>query len=321
MPLDPQAKAVLDLMPAMPDFSTLDLALIRAGMASGPLNAGEPEPVAKVENRTIPGPAGQIPVRVYTPQVSRSEPKASEDHKAGSGPHPGLVFFHGGGFVLCSLDTHDGICRSLANAAGCVVVSVDYRLAPEHPYPAAPEDSYAATQWVAKNGSELGIDVSRLAIGGDSAGGNLTAVTALMARDRGGPALHFQLMIYPVTDCGFETASYRENGEGYFLTTGMMRWFWDKYLADPRQAREGYASPLRAANLANLPPGLCITAGYDPLRDEGEAYAELLRKAGVDVRTSRYPGMFHGFLSMTAQLDQARKAVAEAGAALRAALA
>jgi acetyl esterase/lipase len=307
MPLDPQAKAVLDLMPAMPDFSTLDLALIRAGMASGPLNAGEPEPVAKVENSTIPGPAGQIPVRVYTP--------------SGSGPHPGLVFFHGGGFVLCSLDTHDGICRSLANAAGCVVVSVDYRLAPEHPYPAAPEDCYAATQWVAKNGSELGIDVSRLAIGGDSAGGNLTAVTALMARDRGGPALRFQLMIYPVTDCGFETASYRENGEGYFLTTGMMRWFWDKYLADPKQAREGYASPLRAANLADLPPGLCITAGYDPLRDEGEAYAELLRKAGVDVRTSRYPGMFHGFLSMTAQLDQARKAVAEAGAALRAALA
>jgi len=307
MPLDPQAKALLDLMPAMPDFTTLDLALVRAGMAAGVLNTGEPEAVAKVENRTIPGPAGQIPVRVYTPSAS--------------GPHPGLVFFHGGGFVLCNLDTHDGICRSLTNAAGCVIVSVDYRLAPEHPYPAAPEDCYAATQWVAKNGSELGIDVSRLAIGGDSAGGNLAAVTALLARDRGGPALRFQLMIYPVTDCGFETASYRENGDGYFLTTGMMRWFWDKYLADPKQAREGYASPLRAANLANLPPGLCITAGFDPLRDEGEAYAERLRKAGVDVRTSRYPGMFHGFLSMTAQLDTAREAVAEAGAALRAALA
>ena len=307
MPLDPQAKALLDVMPPMPDFSTIDLALVRAGMAAGVLNTGEPEAVAKVENRTIPGPAGQIPVRVYTPSAS--------------GPHPGLVFFHGGGFVLCSLDTHDGICRSLANAAGSVVVSVDYRLAPEHPYPAAPEDCYAATQWVAKNGSELGIEVSRLAIGGDSAGGNLTAVTALMARDRGGPALRFQLMIYPVTDCGFGTESYRENGEGYFLTTGMMRWFWDKYLPDPKRAGEGYASPLRAANLSSLPPGLCITAGYDPLRDEGEAYAERLRQAGVDVRTSRYPGMFHGFLSMTAQLDQARKAVAEAGAALRAALA
>ena len=310
MPLDPQAKALLDLMPPMPDFSTLDLAVVRGAMAQGPLNAGEPEAVAKVENRTVPGAAGPIPVRVYTPRVSGKP-----------GPLPGLVFFHGGGFVLCNLDTHDGICRAIANAAGCVVVSVDYRLAPEHPYPAAPDDCYAATQWVAKNGAELDIDVSRLAIGGDSAGGNLTAVTALIARDRGGPPLRFQLLIYPVTDCTFDTASYRENAEGYFLTTGMMRWFWDKYLANPKQGGEGYASPLRAVNVANLPPGLCITAGYDPLRDEGEAYAARLREAGVDVRTSRYAGMFHGFLSMTAQLDKAREAVAEAGAALRAALA
>jgi len=321
MALDPQAKALLDLMPPMPDFSTLDLALARAGMAQEVLSTGEPEAVAKVENRTIPGPSGDIPIRVYTPQVSRSEPQASEDHRAGEAPFPGLVFFHGGGFVLCSLDSHDGVCRSLANAAGCVVVSVDYRLAPEHPYPAAPEDCYAATQWVAKNGAELGIDVTRLAIGGDSAGGNLTAVTALLARDRGGPALRFQLLVYPVTDCAFDTASYRENAEGYMLTTGMMRWFWEKYLADPKQGAEAHASPLRAANLANLPPGLCITAGYDPLRDEGEAYAARLREAGADVRTSRYAGMFHGFLSMTAQLDKAREAMAEAAAALRAALA
>src|SRR5262245_8546779 len=271
MALDPQAKALLDQLPLMPDFSTLDLALLRTGMAQNPLTAAQSEEVAKVENRTVPGPAGPIAVRVYTPR--------------GRAPFPGLVYFHGGGFVLCNLDSHDGICRSLANAAGCVVVSVDYRLAPEHCYPAAPEDCYAATQWVAKNGAELGIDVMRLAIGGDSAGGNLTAVTALLARDRGGPALRFQLMIYPVTDCGFGTESYRENGEGYFLTTGMMRWFWQKYLPDPKQAGEGYASPLRAANLGSLPPGLCITAGYDPLRNEGEAYAERLRKAGVDVRT------------------------------------
>jgi acetyl esterase len=306
MPLDPQAKALLDLMPPMPDFSTLELAVVRAGMA-GTLSPGEPEPVAKVENRTIPGPAGEIPVRVYTP--------------SGKGPHPGLVFFHGGGFVLCNLDTHDGTCRSLANGAGCMVVSVDYRLAPEHRYPAAPEDCYAATQWVAKNGSELGIDVARLAIAGDSAGGNLTAVVALMARDRGGPALRFQLMIYPVTDFAFDTPSYRENGEGYFLTGGMMGWFRDQYLADPKHGLEGYAAPLRAQNLANLPPGLCITAEYDPLRDEGEAYAERLRKAGIDCRTTRYPGMFHGFFGMTAQLDAARAAVVEASAALRSALA
>jgi acetyl esterase len=307
MALDPQAKALLDAMPPMPDFATLDLALVRAGMEQGPFDAGPPEALAKVENRTIPGPAGEIAVRVYTPE--------------GSGPFPGLVFFHGGGFVLCSLDTHDGQCRSLANAAGCVVVSVDYRLAPEHPYPAAPEDCYAATQWVAKHGGELGIDVSRLAIGGDSAGGNLTAVTALIARDRGGPALRFQLLVYPVTDCAFDTPSYRDNAEGYFLTQGMMRWFWEKYLADPKQGAEAYASPLRAADLSNLPPGLCITAGYDPLRDEGEAYAERLRKAGVDVRTTRYDGMFHGFFGMGGQVAKAREAVAEAAAALRDALA
>jgi acetyl esterase len=200
------------------------------------------------------------------------------------------------------------------------VVSVDYRLAPEHPYPAAPEDCYAATQWVAKNGSEIGIDVSRLAIGGDSAGGNLTAVTALMARDRGGPGLRFQLLVYPVTDYALDTPSYRENGEGYFLTRDMMRWFWQQYLADPSHADHPYASPLRAADLANLPPALCITAGYDPLRDEGEAYAERLRAAGVAARTSRYEGMFHGFFGMAAQIDAARKAVAEAAAALRSAL-
>ncbi len=307
MPLDPQAKALLDAMPPMPDFSKLDLAPIRAVMDQSPFDVGPPEAVANVENRTIPGPAGEIRVRVYTPE--------------GSGPFPGLVFFHGGGFVLCSLDTHDGQCRSLANAAGCVVVSVDYRLAPEHPYPAAPEDCYAATRWVAKHGAELGIDVARLAIGGDSAGGNLTAVTALIARDRGGPALRFQLLVYPVTNFAFDTPSYLDNADGYFLTQGMMRWFWEKYLVDPRQGAEPYASPLRAESLANLPPGLCITAGYDPLRDEGEAYAERLRKAGVDIRTSRYDGMFHGFFGMGGQLAKAREAVAEAGAALRAALA
>jgi acetyl esterase len=307
MPLDPQAKALLDAMPPMPDFSTLDLAIARAGMNQSPFDGGPPVPLARVENRAIPGAAGDIPVRVYTPE--------------GSGPFPGLVYFHGGGFVLCSLDSHDGICRSLAHAVGCVVVSVDYRLAPEHRYPAAADDCYAATQWVAKNGSELGIDVTRLAVGGDSAGGNLTAVTALMARDRGGPALRFQLLVYPVTDFAFDTASYRENAQGYFLTTNMMRWFWDQYLADPKQGAEAYASPLRASDLSRLPPGLCITAGYDPLRDEGEAYAERLRRAGIAMPTSRYGGMFHGFFGMGGALDKGREAVSEAAAALRAALA
>jgi acetyl esterase len=307
MPLDPALQAMLGAMPALPDFAALDLAVLRAGMARSPFDSGPELPLAGVAERAIPGPAGDLRVRVYTP--------------VGNGPFPGLVFFHGGGFVLCSLDTHDGQCRSLAHAAGCVVVSVDYRLAPEHRFPAAPEDCYAATQWVAKNGGELGIDVGRIAIGGDSAGGNLAAVVALMARDRGGPALRFQLLVYPVTDCAFDTASYRDNGEGYYLTAGSMRWFWQQYLADPGQAAEAYASPLRARDLSRLPPGLCITAEYDPLRDEGEAYAARLRSAGIDMRTSRYDGMIHGFFGARGQLEKARAAVAEAGAALRAALA
>ena len=306
--LDPQAKAVLDAMPPLPDFGSVDLALLRSGMVSQALlSPVAPPPVAKVVDRSIPGPAGAIPVRVYTPEGER--------------PFPVLVYFHGGGFVLCDLDTHDRTCRSLANAAGAVVVSVDYRLAPEHRFPAAPEDCYAATQWVARSGTELGADPARIAVGGDSAGGNLAAAVALMARDRGGPALRFQLLIYPVTDFDFGTASYRENAEGYFLTTDMMKWFWSQYLADPAAGAHAYASPLRASELAGVPSALCITAEYDPLRDEGEAYARRLREAGVAAALSRYDGMFHGFFGMDAQLDAAKRAIAEAGEALRKALA
>jgi acetyl esterase len=306
MPLDPQARTLLDQFPPMPDFDSLDLALLRAGFDQSTLAPGEPEPVAQVENRRIPGPAGEIPVRVYRPEAR--------------GALPALCYFHGGGFVLCNLETHDGVCRSLANAARCAVVSVDYRLAPEHPFPAAPEDCYAATRWVAEQGGEIGVDASRIAVGGDSAGGNLTAVVAQMARDRRGPRLAYQLLVYPVTDARFDTASYRDNAEGYFLTTAMMKWFWKKYLADAADALHPYASPLRAKDLAGLPPGLCITAEYDPLRDEGEAYAARLREAGVPVATSRYDGMFHGFFGMGALLDQGRTAVAEAAEALRKAL-
>jgi acetyl esterase len=306
VPLDPQAKALLGAMPDMPEFDTLDLALIRAGMEQATLASGEPPAVARVEQRDIPGPAGAIPLRIYWPE--------------GTGTRPVLVYFHGGGFVLCNLDTHDGTCRSLANEAGCVVVSVDYRLAPEHPFPAAPEDCYAALAWVAAHAEEIGVDPTRIAVGGDSAGGNLGAVVSQMARDRDGPRLRFQLLVYPVTNCDFGTDSYRENAEGYFLTTNMMKWFWGHYLPDPSYAADPYASPLRAEDLSGLPPGLCITAGFDPLRDEGEAYAARLREAGVEVRTSRYDGMFHGFFAMDAMLDQAKRAVAEAGSALRTAL-
>jgi acetyl esterase len=205
MPLDPQAQAYLDQMAALnaPPLHTLSPELIRQATSMQLAMYGEPEPVANVENRVIPGPAGDIPVRIYTP--------------SGNGPFPVLVFFHGGGWVICNLDTHDNICRNLTNQTPCIVVSVDYRLAPEHKFPAAPEDCYAATRWVAGNAAQLNGDPSRLALGGDSAGGNLTAVVAQMARDQGGPQLVFQLMIYPATDFKANTLSMEENARGYGL--------------------------------------------------------------------------------------------------------
>jgi len=309
MPLDPQARAVLDQIPLLTDevVLTLEPPVLRQAMAAMPGSApGAAEPVARVEDRTLPGPAGEIPVRIYAPSDVRGL--------------PALVYFHGGGFVIGDLETHDGTCRSLANAIGCAVVSVDYRLAPEHKFPAGPEDCYAATRWVAEKGAELGIDTSRIAVGGDSAGGNLTAVVALMARDRGGPSLRHQLLIYPVANHDFSTASYQQNRQGYLLSREMMRWFWNHYLARPEDGVNPYASPLRAASLAGLPPAHVITAEYDPLRDEGEALAARLRHAGVPTTQVRYDGMFHGFFSMAAMLDTAKRAVADAAAAVRARL-
>jgi len=312
MPLDPQVRAFLDQLAQLGDIKLHELPVPQAREAMEAMGAmratGEPEAVAEVVDRAIPGPAGEIPVRIYRP---------SRD-----GVRPVLVYFHGGGWVLGSLQTHDGVCRALANAADCVIVSVDYRLAPEHGYPAAPEDCWAATAWVAANAATIGADGTRLAIGGDSAGGNLAAVVALMARERGGPAIRFQLLVYPVTDYNFETASYRDNAEGYLLTIGDMRWFWNHYLAAPGAAAgaDPFASPLRASSLAGLPPALVVTAEYDPLRDEGEAYARRLQEAGVSATLSRYDGQIHGFFSMSDLLDAGKAAVREAAAALRTAL-
>ncbi len=304
MALDPQAKMVLDQMQAagVPDLSDLEPAAARVlfEQMRPPI---EPEPVAAVENRSIDGPGGAIPVRIYSP--------------AGNGPRPALVYFHGGGFVIGSLETHDHTCRALANAARCVVVAVDYRLAPESKFPAALDDCYAATSWVAENGLAIGVDPSRIAVGGDSAGGNLAAVVALLARERGGPRLAFQLLVYPATDAACDTASCRENAEGYLLTRRTMLWFWDNYLADPADGRSPLASPLRAEKLDGLPPALIITAEYDPLRDEGEAYAERLREAGVPVECARYAGMFHGFFGMEHWIDRGKEALAQAGGALQ----
>jgi acetyl esterase len=304
MPLDPQARALLEVIAAVgtPDFATMTPQEVRA-LTQTP-RAGDVEPVESVRDLAIPGPAGPIPVRVYTPGA------------ASAGPRPGLVYFHGGGFVICDLDSHDAVCRSLANAAGCVIVSVDYRLAPDHRFPAAPEDCYAATRHVAERAAEFGVDADRLAVGGDSAGGNLAAVVALMARDRGGPDLRFQLLVYPMAGRDFEAESFRANGEGYLLTGGMLRWFWDLYLRDESDAANPWAVPLGAPDLSGLPAALVITAEYDPLRDDGEAYAARLQEAGVAVSLTRYDGMIHGFWSMGETIARSREAIREAAAAL-----
>jgi acetyl esterase len=308
MPLDPIMKAILDAMPQMFTAETLRLpaAELRRMSKQRPAPGAVAE-VARVEDRVIPGPGGELPVRVYWPRAAQSRGV--------------LVFFHGGGWVLCDLDSHDPTCRALTEGTGCVTVSVDYRLAPEHRFPAALEDCYAATRWVAANARELGADPARVAIGGDSAGGNLTAAVALMARERGGPRLVHQLMVYPVTDFAFQTASMKENAEGYMLTTEAMIWFREQYLARAADARDPLASPLLARDLSGLPPATVITAEFDPLRDEGEAYGERLRRASVPADVRRYDGVIHGFFGMAELLPQARTALAQACANLRTAFA
>jgi acetyl esterase len=298
MPLDPQVKSVLDQMASLPRLEELSVANAREQVERRVAMNLATLPIASVLNRTIQGPGGDLGLRVYTPN--------------GSGPFPLMVFFHGSGFVLCSLDTHDGMCRNLCNVAGCVVVSVDYRLAPEHKFPAGPEDCYSATKWAAEHAHELNADPQRVVIAGDSAGGTMVAVTALMIRDSGGPALRGQLMIYPVTD-HFNSGhpSYTENAEGYGLTSAGMRWFWGHYLNSESEADNPLVSPLRISDLRNLPAALIITAEYDVLRDEGERYGERLVQAGVPTSVSRYEGMNHGFFSMYGIVDKAKRALEE----------
>jgi acetyl esterase len=308
MPLDPQAQALLDQMVSLgaPQLHTLSPEDARKAFDMfAQLSGLKPEAVAKVEDRLIPGPGGQIPVRFYTPQ--------------GKAPFPVLVFFHGGGFVIGSIELCDELCRALTNGASCIVVSVGYRLAPEHKFPAAVEDSYAATKWVAGNAKGIGGDSTRIAVGGDSAGGNLAAVVALMARDKGTVQLVFQSLMYPATNLAHDTLSTQENANGYFLTRDDMLWFRSLYLRRDVDRHNPYASPLRAQDLHGLPPALVITAEYDPLRDEGEAYAARLREAGVTVVCTRYNGMIHGFLSLP--FDQGKKGRKEVIASLQSAFA
>ena len=308
MTLDPQAQRVIEATArlGLPPMEQMTPAEARESMRVRTAALGPVENVAAIAEHKVPVAGDTIGLRVYSP-----------GGPAGRPPFPGLVFFHGGGWVIGDLDTHDGLCRALANAAGRVVASVDYRLAPEHRFPTAAEDAYAATRWVADHAAALGVDPRRLAVGGDSAGGNLATVVALMARDRGGPALGLQWLVYPVVDHDFDTASYRENAEGYLLTRAAMRWFWNHYAPAPADRARPHASPLRAPSLAGLPPALIQTAGYDPLRDEAEVYARHLRAAGVPTTLTRYPGMIHGFLRLLNHVDQARVALTEAATLLR----
>ncbi len=241
-----------------------------------------------------------------------------------SGPFPILVWYHGGGWVVGDLESADGTARHLTVGGNCITISVDYRLALETKFPGAADDCYAATVWAAQHAASLNGDPARIAVGGDSAGGNLAAAVSLMARDRQGPALAFQLLIYPVTDRDFSTASYRQNAEGYLLSTDGMKWYWEHYLSSAADAANPYAAPLQASDLSNLPAALVITAEYDPLCDEGKAYAQKLQAAGVSTTCTRYDGMIHGFFgmsglrdNMSGLLDKGKQAVDEASAALR----
>lgn len=307
MTLDPQAKRILERIEQIgaPSLHTLSPTEARLAFKMGRMQV-ELEPVASVINQNLSLEGRDIPIRIYTP--------------TGKGPFPALLYYHGGGFVVGDLDSHDGVCRRIANLSGVVVISVDYRLAPEYPFPAAHDDAYEAAVWVAQHADDLQIDPKRIAVGGDSAGGNLAATVSIRARDLGTPKLAFQLLLYPVTDFTYDTPSYLTNAEGYYLTRQNMMWFSNHYLSDELDKQNEYAAPLQAKELRNLPSAFVMTAEYDPLRDEGEAYAERLASAGVQVTLKRYPGMIHGFVSMFPLLDEGRKALEDIGEILRDAL-
>jgi len=308
--LHPQAQQVCDLIVASgrPPFETLPPAEARhAYLASRHILQPDSEPVDEVlSSLQATGPAGPIPLRLYR---GKGVPKDR--------PQPALIYFHGGGWVIGDLESHDQLCRALANAMPSIVVAVDYRLAPEHKFPAAVEDAIAATRWIADNGARLGIDAARLAVAGDSAGGNLAAVVSLDARDRGGPRLVHQVLIYPGTDMRMGWPSLERHAQQLPLTRAGMQWFVAHYLRNEADKADWRASPLMASSLKDLPPALVITAGFDPLCDEGEAYAAALRKAGVRVAHERFEGQIHGFVSMGRIIADAGRAVAMSSAVLR----
>ena len=311
--LHPQARALLDFMTVrqIPPTHTLSVADARAAYRERRSVTQPPPPdVAQVQELQASGPHGAVPLRLYRP-LGWAEGQTLAV----------LVYFHGGGWTIGDLDTHDTLCRELANGAGCAVVAVDYRMGPEHRFPAAVDDCLAATRWVHANAAALHLDASRLAVGGDSAGGNLAAVVAIIARDTADPAIAFQLLIYPATDQHRTAASHVENAQGYLLTTDTMDYFTGHYIAEPAQYDDWRASPLLHVDLSRLPPALVVTAGFDPLRDEGNAYAERLTAAGNRANTVCFVRQIHGFITMGKVLDEANTAVGLCAAELRRALA
>ena len=334
MPVDPQVQAFLEAQEQaaienqVPPIAEQTVEMARAGYLAVAEMLGQ-GPDVDADDSAVPGPAGDIPVRIYRPRDGSGSPLrgvapgAGEGAGApsGRGDPPILVYYHGGGWVIGDLDTHDYACRELSVGAGCIVVAVDYRLAPEAQFPAAVDDSWAALQWVAANAESLGGDPARIAVGGDSAGGNLSAVMSLLARDNGGPALAFQLLVYPAVDMEFSRPSIDENADGYVLTKDHMIWFRGHYLRSDADRADFRASPLLAADHSGLPPALVVTAEFDPLRDEGRDYAEKLQAAGVEATLSNYEGQIHVFFQLSPILDGGRRAVDEACAALRGAFA
>ena len=309
--LDPDAAAVFRAFQeaGRPPYETVSPAEARELYLKGRFVTNpEPPELASVEPLTIPSPAGPIPARVYTPTRLRKA----------NGLAPGLVFFHGGGWVIGDLDSHDVVCRKLADEGELMVVSVDYRLAPEHKFPAAVDDAIASTKWTAENARQLGIDAARLMVGGDSAGGNLAAVVAISARDGNGPDIAGQVLIYPATDFAMTHPSHREPETSILLTHSVIPWFRDHYLNGAADVHDWRASPARATTLIGLPPAYVLTAGADPLRDEGDEYARRLKEAGVAVTYRTFPGQFHGFFTMGKLLQQANVAAGEIGVWLKA---
>jgi len=312
MPLDPQIEFVIGLVKKAnaPEFWQLTPDQAREQYSLRVAKLAVKEPILRTEDRRIPGPGSHIPIRIYTPREARPGEKL-----------PVLLWFHGGGFVIGSIDTHDSVCRMLANQADCIVVSADYRLAPECKFPAAVADCEAALKWVALHAVEFGADPQAIGVGGDSAGANLATVVAILARDAGHPKIAFQLLIYPCAAPEPETPSHYKFAEGYVLSRNTITWFFRLYQRSRADSNDFRFAPLIADDLANLPPALVLVAGYDPLRDEGVDYAKRLIEAGNRVRLVNYEGMIHGFILMGGAVDDAKRAVAESAQALREAFA